>query len=145
MSNAMSTFILFPNNIIVIVPPCRSHLTFVFLCTSPHRIKSFLNPIYPFLCMYQQTQSAPLGTWLATTGCHLLTGGGRGVMELVSKTFSEVEGREGSIIGVVPALPGSQHGNVSSLFMYMCGYSCTYTLSLSHTFIILRNMYNHDV
>jgi len=30
-------------------------------------------------------------------------------MECVSRTFSEVPGREGQIIGVIPALPGSQN------------------------------------
>lgn len=41
-------------------------------------------------------------------------------MELVSKTFSEVEGREGSVIGVVPALPGSQHGKFVAHGTYVC-------------------------
>ena len=34
---------------------------------------------------------------------HLLTGGGRGVMDAVSRAFNEVEDREGLVIGVLPA------------------------------------------
>lgn len=46
---------------------------------------------------------APLGRWLAEQGFHLLTGGGGGVMEAVSRAFHEVESREGLVIGVLPA------------------------------------------
>ncbi len=45
----------------------------------------------------------PLGRALARMSVHLLTGGGRGVMEAVSKAFSEVSGREGLVVGVLPA------------------------------------------
>lgn len=47
--------------------------------------------------------AAPLGRWLARRGVHLLTGGGRGVMEAVSRAFHGVEGRRGLVIGVLPA------------------------------------------
>lgn len=47
----------------------------------------------------------PLGTWLAGQGCHLLTGGGGGVMTAVSEAFADVERRGGSVIGVLPGLP----------------------------------------
>lgn len=51
-------------------------------------------------------QAAPLGRWLASIGVHLLTGGGRGVMEEVSRHFVEVEDRKGLAIGVLPTMPG---------------------------------------
>lgn len=45
----------------------------------------------------------PLGRALARMGVHLLTGGGGGVMEAVSRAFHEVPGRTGMVIGVLPA------------------------------------------
>ncbi len=45
----------------------------------------------------------PLGRALARMGVHLLTGGGRGVMEVASKAFHEVSGRAGLVVGVLPA------------------------------------------
>lgn len=45
----------------------------------------------------------PLGRALARMGVHLLTGGGAGVMESVSRAFSAVPGREGLVIGILPA------------------------------------------
>lgn len=47
--------------------------------------------------------SEPLGRALARLGVHLLTGGGTGVMEAVSKAFHEASGREGLVIGILPA------------------------------------------
>jgi len=47
--------------------------------------------------------AAPLGRWLASTGVHLLTGGGVGTMEAVSRAFAEVLPRAGLVIGVLPA------------------------------------------
>lgn len=47
--------------------------------------------------------AVPLGRWLATLDVHLLTGGGRGVMESVSRAFHEVQGRRGLVIGILPA------------------------------------------
>lgn len=47
--------------------------------------------------------AAPLGRWLATLRVHLLTGGGVGTMEAVSRAFAEVGPREGLVIGVLPA------------------------------------------
>lgn len=46
--------------------------------------------------------AAPLGRRLARLGVHLLTGGGSGVMESVSRAFAAVEGRAGLVIGVLP-------------------------------------------
>ncbi len=43
-----------------------------------------------------------LGAWLAREGVHLLTGGGGGVMEAVSRAFFEVQDRVGRVIGVLP-------------------------------------------
>jgi len=46
--------------------------------------------------------AAPLGEWIASSGCHLLTGGGSGVMAAVSRAFHSVAGRKGRVIGVLP-------------------------------------------
>jgi len=43
----------------------------------------------------------PVGRLIAESGCHLLTGGGRGVMESVSKAFCETPGRKGICLGVI--------------------------------------------
>lgn len=54
------------------------------------------------------TERATLvGRWLAEVGVHLLTGGGRGVMEAVSRAFAETPGRKGLVIGVLPSEEGS--------------------------------------
>jgi uncharacterized protein (TIGR00725 family) len=45
--------------------------------------------------------AAPLGAWIARAGCHLLTGGGRGVMEAAARAFCAVPGRRGLSIGIV--------------------------------------------
>lgn len=45
----------------------------------------------------------PLGRLLAGMGVHLLTGGGAGVMEAVSRAFAQVADRAGLVIGVLPA------------------------------------------
>ena len=47
--------------------------------------------------------AAPLGRWLASIGVHLLTGGGAGTMETVSRAFAEVQPRAGLVVGVLPA------------------------------------------
>jgi uncharacterized protein (TIGR00725 family) len=44
-----------------------------------------------------------LGLWLATQDVHLLTGGGRGVMETVSRAFHSVKERAGKVIGILPS------------------------------------------
>jgi predicted Rossmann-fold nucleotide-binding protein len=46
--------------------------------------------------------SAEVGHLVATLGHDLLTGGGRGVMEAVSRAFFETSPRRGIVIGVVP-------------------------------------------
>ena len=51
-----------------------------------------------------------LGIWLAEIGVNLLTGGGSGVMNEVSKAFASCAIREGRVIGVVP---GSVESNFS--------------------------------
>jgi uncharacterized protein (TIGR00725 family) len=48
-----------------------------------------------------------LGRWLALEGVHLLTGGGGGVMEAVSRAFYEISNRRGLVIGIVPCEEGS--------------------------------------
>nr|ADC36055.1 Rossmann fold nucleotide-binding protein-like protein [uncultured bacterium 213] len=47
---------------------------------------------------------AEVGRTIATLGYDLLTGGGRGVMEAVSRAFFETTPRRGLVIGVIPAL-----------------------------------------
>ena len=44
-----------------------------------------------------------VGRWLAQEGVHLLTGGGRGVMNAVSQAFAETPERTGMIIGIIPS------------------------------------------
>lgn len=43
-----------------------------------------------------------VGRLVASLGCDLLTGGGRGVMEAVSKAFFETAPRRGLAIGIIP-------------------------------------------
>ena len=50
--------------------------------------------------------AAPLGKWIADHHCHLLTGGGTGVMESVSRAFVTVQARKGRCIGVMPGTFG---------------------------------------
>ena len=45
---------------------------------------------------------AVLGSWLAAQHVHLLTGGGQGVMQSVSRAFATVADRSGLVIGVIP-------------------------------------------
>ena len=49
-----------------------------------------------------EERASRLGRWLAGRGVHLLTGGGGGVMASVSRAFYESEGRQGSVIGILP-------------------------------------------
>lgn len=53
--------------------------------------------------------AAPLGRLIAELGCHLLTGGGGGVMASVSAAFVAVQPRAGRSIGVLPG-PDSRPG-----------------------------------
>lgn len=62
---------------------------------------------------------AEVGRLIAALGCDLLTGGGRGVMEAVSRAFFETTPRQGLVVGVLPgevnpltALEGRQSGAV---------------------------------
>ena len=43
-----------------------------------------------------------IGKWLARENVHLLTGGGGGVMETVSRAFCNVPNRKGLVIGIIP-------------------------------------------
>jgi len=47
--------------------------------------------------------AGPVGELLGLLGVHLLTGGGRGVMQAVARSFVAVEGRPGLSLGVLPA------------------------------------------
>ena len=51
---------------------------------------------------YDSASVDRLGRWLAGIGVHLLTGGGKGVMEGINKSFASVSDREGLTIGVIP-------------------------------------------
>lgn len=55
-----------------------------------------------------ESRCTELGAWLARQDVHLLTGGGPGVMEAVSRGFFEVSPRAGLVIGV---LRGSSEGD----------------------------------
>ena len=48
-------------------------------------------------------RSRRVGAWIARAGCHLLTGGGPGVMAAASEAFVAVPDRRGLAIGVLPA------------------------------------------
>jgi len=43
-----------------------------------------------------------IGRWLATLDVHLLTGAGKGVMEVVSRAFQAVPDRVGLVVGIAP-------------------------------------------
>jgi uncharacterized protein (TIGR00725 family) len=53
-----------------------------------------------------EDKAVPLGRWLAAADCHLLTGGGGGVMSAVSHAFCSASKRKGRVVGV---LPGDEH------------------------------------
>jgi uncharacterized protein (TIGR00725 family) len=55
-------------------------------------------------------RATPLGRRLAELGVHLLTGGGPGAMEAVSRAFAETPGRRGLVLGILPGLPESGGG-----------------------------------
>ncbi|MCH2169612.1 molybdenum cofactor carrier protein [Myxococcota bacterium] len=50
-----------------------------------------------------EERSQALGFGLATLGVHLLTGGGGGVMEAVSRAFCGVPDRDGCVLGILPS------------------------------------------
>jgi len=47
-------------------------------------------------------RASAIGRWLARQHVHLLTGGGGGVMESVSRAFYEVADRKGLVLGIIP-------------------------------------------
>ena len=51
-----------------------------------------------------QERAQRVGRWIARQGYHLLTGAGAGVMSEVSQAFVNVDGRAGSVIGIVPTV-----------------------------------------
>jgi predicted Rossmann-fold nucleotide-binding protein len=51
----------------------------------------------------QKQKAKEIGGWLAGEGVHLLTGGGQGLLSVVSQAFYDVPGRHGLIIGIIPA------------------------------------------
>lgn len=53
-------------------------------------------------------RSCPVGELCARLGVHLLTGGGRGVMQAVAEAFVSVTPRKGLSIGI---LPGTRRGD----------------------------------
>ena len=52
------------------------------------------------------TRARRVGVWIARAGCHLLTGGGAGVMAAVTEAFVGVPDRRGLALGVLPAAVG---------------------------------------
>lgn len=54
-----------------------------------------------------------LGSWIASQGYHLLTGGGKGVMTSVARGFVGIKDRQGLSLGVVPTEASDRHGFVT--------------------------------
>jgi uncharacterized protein (TIGR00725 family) len=52
-----------------------------------------------------ERRAAEVGALVARLGCHLLTGGGAGVMTAAARGFCEEPARIGLSIGILPALP----------------------------------------
>lgn len=65
--------------------------------------------------------SAPLGALIAGKNAHLLTGGGRGTMSAVSRSFTETPARRGLCIGVIPG-----EEDDSGMFRPKAGYPNPY-------------------
>ena len=74
---------------------------------------------FPDLCV-------PLGTWLAEKGFDLINGGGQGVMAEVAKAFTEVNDREGKVIGVLPSLAHCQTPEQRAKYEAPPGYPNTF-------------------
>jgi predicted Rossmann-fold nucleotide-binding protein len=51
-----------------------------------------------------ESRAEALGRLLAALGVHLLTGGGAGAMEAVSRAYHAVPGRAGLVLGVLPGV-----------------------------------------
>ncbi|MCH7990809.1 MAG: molybdenum cofactor carrier protein, partial [Gemmatimonadetes bacterium] len=51
---------------------------------------------------FHEERASALGVGIAELGAHLLTGGGQGVMESVSRAFHRTPNRQGLVIGVIP-------------------------------------------
>ena len=68
-------------------------------------------PIVGVICSGTRKAGKParrareIGEWLATERVHLLTGGGQGLMAVVSSAFHAVPDRDGLVIGIVPCEP----------------------------------------
>lgn len=99
-----------------------------------------------------EARAAAIGRWLATTGVHLLTGGGGGVMEAVSRAFAQVADRQGLVIGIIPGrvsdagytpLPGYPNAWVEvPIFTHLplSGTRGTETMSRNHINILSCNV-----
>jgi uncharacterized protein (TIGR00725 family) len=81
-----------------------------------------------------------LGRMLASLGVHLLTGGGQGVMESVSRAFHETSARAGCVIGVIP-------GSVDPGFTYSAkpGYPNAYVEIVIRTHLPLSGEQGTDL
>ena len=55
-----------------------------------------------------------VGVWIARAGCHLLTGGGAGVMAAVTEAFVAVPDRPGRAIGILPGTGGAAGAGVGA-------------------------------
>ena len=51
--------------------------------------------------------SIPLGKWIAEHGCHLINGGGHGVMSETAMAFAKVKNKSGVSIGILPSVQNS--------------------------------------
>lgn len=61
-----------------------------------------------------EERAGRVGRWLAGLGVHLLTGGGGGVMESVSRTFCSGQGRKGVVIGIIPGAAAGRNYSPAS-------------------------------
>lgn len=91
------------------------------------------------------TLSGPLGRWLAGKGFDLINGGGPGVMEATAKAFTEVEGRKGCVIGVIPAAHACQTAPERSRYQSPEGYPNPHTDLTIRTHLPLSGARGKDV
>ncbi len=63
-----------------------------------------------------------VGKAVAKSGCHLLTGGGGGVMEEASKAFCEISPREGICIGILRGDTYPESGNIGTRLFHTPSY-----------------------
>lgn len=91
-----------------------------------------------------------IGRWLAAERVHLLNGGGKGVMEAVSRAFCAVPSRAGLVVGIIPcgddpAVPRPGYPNpfvelAILTHLPLSGASGTEPLSRNHINVLSSNV-----